>query len=442
VATNLKRVGPSRTRWRVGAAALGLSLALAACSSSSKSVSSSSATTSGSAGTSSSASSVEGTLTIGTLYSGSGSFAASSIPQYDGLKFWASQVNAAGGVLVGGLHKKFMVKIVAYNDQSDPTTAATLYNQLITQNHVDILASDFGSVLTAPAVTLAQEHKIVLFDPTGTGATFFSSPNPYLVLTSLPTSAVWPKPAADFILSKHISKVAIVYCANDFDQSQANTIKATLATGGVTPVYFQAVPTSTSDYGPIIQKIQSLSPEAVIELGYQNNDIAFLNDLRSASVHFPFVLTAFPTQLPQLFAKDVGASGLAYTFGYGVPPVLQINNVNYGMGFSAFEQAFSASNGPVSFLNVAGYQLGLVIQDALAHAASLDQLAIRAGVTAISGQLKTLTGTFIVNDTGAQLGELLPVAQDQPSSSGQIDWKIVYPADQANAQAVYPAPAA
>lgn len=384
-----------------------------------------------------------GTLTIGTLYAGSGNFAESSMSQYNGLKFWMNRVNSEGGVYVAALHKKLRVKLVAYNDQSDPATAGTLYNQLITKDKVSIFVADFGSVLTAPAVTLAKNYHTVLFDPTGTGATFFESgPNPYLVLTSLPSSGVWPRPLVRFLLDQRIRRVAIIYCANDFDQSQAATIAAGLKKAGQPPVYFQAIPTTTSDYGTLIQAVKAKSPGAVIELGYPDNDVAFLNGLRSAGVHFPMVLTAFPPQLPALFAKDVGSTGLSYTFGYGVPPVLTINDVSYGMGFSKFSKEFSkATAAPVNFLNVAGYNAGLIIQAALAHATSPGQLGIRAGVTAISGHLRTLTGLFVVNNAGAQLGDLLPIAQYIPASGGATGFKIVYPPSQAVTQPIYPAPA-
>ncbi len=381
-------------------------------------------------------------LTVGTLYAGSGAFASSSLPQLAGLKFWASQVNQSGGVFVKGLGKKLKVKLVTYNDQSDPTTAATLYNQLITQDHVNVLAADFGSVLTAPAITIAQENHQLLFDQTGTGASFFQSPNPDLVLTALPTSAIWPTPLVEFLLARHIKNIAVVYCANDFDQSQANTVQSLLKAGGVTPVYFQAVPTTTTDYASTIQSIKATNPGAVLELGYANNDIAFLNDLQAAGVKFPMTMTVFPTQLPALLVKDVGAKGLQYTYSYGVPPILQRKTVNFGLTFGQFAQAFNGnSTAPINFPSVAGYTTGLVIQDALAHATSLSQSAIRAGVSAISGSLKTLDGNFQVNSSGAQLGELLPLAQDLPpiGASGS-NFQIVYPAAQATASAVYPAP--
>ncbi len=175
-------------------------------------------------------------IAIGTVYAGSGPFASSSLPEYQGLQYWAQQVNKEGGVFVKTYNKKIPVKLVAYDDQSSTTLAATLYTQLITQDKVDLLVSDFGSVLTSVAVPIAREHKRLLLDITGTSASFFKPGNPYVVLASLPTSGVWPETLAGFLVSKEIKRIAILFNANDFDQSQAETLKAKLEAAGVNPV--------------------------------------------------------------------------------------------------------------------------------------------------------------------------------------------------------------
>jgi branched-chain amino acid transport system substrate-binding protein len=112
-------------------------------------------------------------IKIGTLYASSGPFAAISMPVYYGLKLWAEQKNAEGGVMVGPYKKKIPIRFIAYDDQSSTATAATLYNQLITRDKVDILVSDSGSVLTSIGVPIARDHKMLLIDQTGTGAAFF-----------------------------------------------------------------------------------------------------------------------------------------------------------------------------------------------------------------------------------------------------------------------------
>jgi len=401
-------------------------------------------------GTSSSSTSSSGTssapsqITVGVLYAKSGSFASSSLPEYQGLQFWANQVNAQGGVLVKAYNKRIPVKIIGLNDDSDAATAGTLYNQLITQDKVNILVADFGSVLTAPAVTVAQEHKVVLFDPTGTGASFFTASNPYIVLTSLPSSGWWPTSLANFLLDRKIDKIAVVYGENDFDSSQAETLQKMLAGGGVKPVYYQGVPTSTSNYAVILRNIAAQKPDAVIEFGYNTNDIAFLQGIRSGGYKFNMVFTVFPGQQYALIEKSVGVPGLEYTYSYPTPPLFGYNQVNYGLGMNAFVQAFAKADNvkpaDVNFLDIAGYNCGLVIQKALENAPSLKQEDLRAAVAGFSDKLDTLDGHFKIDSTGAQLGETLPVCQFQPAAGGTLKPVIVYPPSLAQGKAIYPAP--
>src|SRR6201984_3247657 len=165
-------------------------------------------------------------IKIGTLYASSGRFASISMPVYSSLKLWVEQKNGDGGVYVKAFDKKIPIKLVSYDDQSNTATASTLYNQLITQDKVDILVADSGSVLTAPAVAIARDHKMFLFDQIGTGASFFTKDNPYIALMADPVSTIWPKPVADFIShygpGLGIKKIALLYSTNELTGTQPN----------------------------------------------------------------------------------------------------------------------------------------------------------------------------------------------------------------------------
>src|SRR5258708_19694585 len=107
-------------------------------------------------------------IQLGTLYGSSGRYASISMPVHSGLKLWIDQKNAEGGVYVKAFDKKIPLKLVAYDDQSNTATAATLYNQLITQDKVDILIADSGSVLTSLPLPTPPHHKIPLTAQTPT----------------------------------------------------------------------------------------------------------------------------------------------------------------------------------------------------------------------------------------------------------------------------------
>jgi branched-chain amino acid transport system substrate-binding protein len=388
-------------------------------------------------------------IRIGTLYASSGRYASISMPVFSGLRLWADLKNAEGGVYVKAFDKKLPVKLVAYDDQSNTATASTLYNQLITQDKVDLLVADSGSVLTAPAVTIARDHKVFLFDQTGTGASFFSKDNPYIALMADPVSTVWPKPVADFIThdgpALGIKKVAILYSTNEFTGTQANAFRKFIKDSGapIEIVYDQGVPTETTNYTVIINNIANTEPDAVITFGYAPNDIAFLRNVADVGANFKMLFAIYAGLEKELLEKNVGAKGLEHVFTY-VPPSDLEYPVNFGMNLSAYRAAWDKkySDGKVEFgLNaVAGYTTGLIIEKSLSVATSLDQLELHRAVFSLSGQLKTLCGPFALDETGGQIGELTPLGQLELDDHGHVRFVSIYPHETATGKPIYPRP--
>ena len=388
-------------------------------------------------------------IKIGTLYASSGRFAGISMPVHSGFKIWVDQVNAAGGVYVKAFDKKIPVKLVAYDDQSNTATASTLYNQLITQDKVDVLVADSGSVLTSVAVPLARDHKMLLVDQTGTGANFFTPDNPYIVLIADPVSSIWPKPLADFLTHDGpglgIKRVAMLYATNDFTGTQANAVRKFIkeSNSGVELVYDEGIPTETSNYTVAINKLQAAKPDAVIHLGYDQNDIAFLRNLQDNGVKFKMLFSIYTGLETELLLKNVGAKGLEYVYTY-VPSSELEYKPDVGMNLTQFRAEWNKhySDGKIEygFNSVAGYTTGLAIEKALSVAKSLDQLDLRHAFTEISGKFHTLDGLFEIDATGAQIGALTPLGQVVPDGKGGIKLVSIYPHEAATGKPVYPAP--
>jgi len=387
-------------------------------------------------------------IKLGTLYASSGRFASISMPVHYGLKLWIDQKNAEGGVFVKAFNKKIPLKLVAYDDQSNTATAATLYNQLITQDKVDILIADSGSVLTSVAVPIARDHKMLLIDQTGTGANFFTPDNPYIVLMSDPVSSIWPKPLADFITHDGpglgIKRVAILYATNDFTGTQANAVRKFIkeSNSGVDIVFDEGIPTETSNYTVLLNNIRAANPDAVIELGYAPNDIAFLRNVQDSGIKFKFLFAIYPGLETELLEKNVGNKGLNYVFTY-VPSSEIAYQTDFGMSLkdygAAWHKKYANAQVEFGFNSVAGYTTGLVLEKALSAATSLDQLELRKAIFSLSGTLRTLDGTFQLDPTGAQIGEITPLGQlvDQ---EGHLKFVTVWPHDVATGKPVYPRP--
>jgi len=387
-------------------------------------------------------------IKLGTLYASSGNFASISMPVHYGLKLWADAKNAEGGVFVKAFNKKIPLKLVEYDDQSNTATAATLYNQLITQDKVDILVSDSGSVLTSVAVPIARDHKMLLIDQTGTGATFFTKDNPYIALMSDPVSTIWPKYVADFLTKDGpalgIKRIAILYSTNDFTGTQANAVRSFIkeSNAPVEIVYDQGVPTNTTSYTVLINNISATNPDAVVELGYPNNDISFLRNLQDGGIRFKWLFAIYPGLETELLEKNVGVKGLEHVFTY-VPSSVIEYKPEFGMSLAEFRAAWQKkypdAKVEFGFNSVAGYTTGLVLESALAAATSLDQLELRKAIFGLSGKLKTIDGTFVLDEMGAQIGEITPLGQIESDGKEGLKFVVVYPHDVATGKPVYPA---
>ena len=388
-------------------------------------------------------------IKVGTLYASSGRFAGISMPVNAGLKIWVEQKNAEGGVFVKPFNKKIPVKLVAYDDQSNTATASTLYNQLITQDKVDLLVADSGSVLTSVAVPLARDHKMLLIDQTGTGANFFTPDNPYIVLIADPVSSIWPKPLADFLThdgpALGIKRVAMLYATNDFTGTQANAVRKFIkeSNSGVELVYDEGIPTETSNYTVAINKLQAAKPDAVVHLGYDQNDIAFLRNLQDNGVKFKMLFAIYPGLETELLLKNVGAKGLEYVYTY-VPSSELEYKPDFGMNITQFRAEWNKryADGKIEygFNSVAGYTTGLAIEKALSVTKSMDQLDLRQAFTDVSGKFHTLDGLFEIDAMGAQIGSLTPLGQLVPNGKDGVKFVSVYPHETATGKPVYPAP--
>ena len=391
-------------------------------------------------------------IKIGALYAGSGQLASASMPLHSALEMWADGVNKDGGVFVHGFNKKIPVRIIGYDDQSSPSLAGNLTNQLITRDKVDILLSDSTSVMTASAVPVARDHKMLLWDVTGSSPNFFTPDNPYIVLLGLAATDRYPKTVADFVGQMPklgMKTVAILYNTADYTSFQAAAVrKAVAAAPDLKLVFDRGVPANTTDYTLLVNNIAALKPDAVFEFGYPANEIAFLHALQDNDTKFPFLFTAYGlTELPLMRTNGL-SDQLRYSYALATSAVYEFK-VDYGMNLDQFREAFehwiTTRHQPgieFGYNALAGYLAGILIEKTLSVADSLDQLELRRAIFTQSGHLNTLAGPFILAPDGSQSGEILPLGQIVPGTTldKEFGLNIVWPADLATAKPVYPAP--
>jgi branched-chain amino acid transport system substrate-binding protein len=258
-----------------------------------------------------------------------------------------------------------------------------------------------------------------------------------------PVSTIWPKYIADFLnsagVAAGIKTVAILYATNDFTTTQAVAVRGFIRDAGkLQIVYDQGVPTTTSNYTVLINNIAAKNPDAVLHLGYAGNDIAFFRNLQDSGQKFRFVFGIYPGAEQDELTKNVGVAGLTDIFSY-VPPSSYNYEPNFGPTLEQFHAMWDKAHFPgVEFgaNAIYGYMTGLVLERTLATTESLDQMAIHNAVFALSGKLKTLDGSFGLNEMGAQVGEITPLGQLQADGKEGLKLVVVYPPDLVNGKPI------
>ncbi|MGC9113121.1 MAG: hypothetical protein ACP5H1_06865 [Acidilobus sp.] len=165
---------------------------------------------------------------------------------------------------------------------------------------------------------------------------------------------------------------------------------------------------------------------------------------------FPLVFTNYPGIMLPTLLSDVG-SDMNGTFTAVFPPIIsytpqmasKLGLQWFGPTLPQFEQMFEQEfhTSSVNYNNIAGFNVGFIIQLAIQDAGTLSQAALKQAVLSdISGKVMTLAGVFNVTSNGMQVGEAPPIGQIFVWPNGTTAVNIVYPSAFASSTAVIPEP--
>src|SRR5580700_9924471 len=99
----------------------------------------------------------------------SGDFSGDGLAFQQGYKLWAADQNAKGGLL----GHKIELKIIS--DASSPTQVVTNYQDLISNDHVNLTFGPFSSLLTLPAATAVNRYGYAMVEGAGGAPSVFNA---------------------------------------------------------------------------------------------------------------------------------------------------------------------------------------------------------------------------------------------------------------------------
>jgi branched-chain amino acid transport system substrate-binding protein len=205
-------------------------------------------------------------LKIGFAMAETGPLAGTGKSALLAMNIWAEDVNAKGGLLGR------QVKLVHYDDQSNPANVPALYAKLIDLDKVDLIISGYATPMIAATIPIAMQHDMVLMGFFGLAnnakfkydkyfGIFPSGEKPALAIMQ-------PFFDAAMTLNPKPKTVASIYPDMEFGQSVKNGVRAAAAALGLQIVYDQGFPPSMTDLTTVIRQIQATNPD-IVAIGTQ-----------------------------------------------------------------------------------------------------------------------------------------------------------------------------
>lgn len=218
-----------------------------------------------------------------------------------GYTVWAGMVNSKGGIYVKELKKKLPVELVVYDDKSDPSTAAKLYEKLITVDKVDFVLSPWGSSIGFPVSGICQKYKMPIVYVWVSSDPIYKQGYDYAFCTIQPASRHEWSPL-DLLKSvkDHPKKVYYISTKELYGITTAKGGFEHAKELGFKP-YYEEVEKGVKDFTPLITKMKSLGIEAISTGIYEAEFFLLFRQMQELGFYPKFLYASHGTDLPDFW---------------------------------------------------------------------------------------------------------------------------------------------
>src|SRR5215813_10575162 len=196
-------------------------------------------------------------------------------------KIWEEDINAKGGLLGRP------VKLVYYDDQSNPSEIPGIYTKLLDVDKVDLVVGGYATNMVAPTIPVVMPKGKTLIGLFALDANHeFNYPKYFSVLPTGPqtkpsfTEGVFQVAAAQ---NPKPTTLGLVVDDAEFSNNACEGARENAKKFNMKIVYDKKYPPSTTDYTPIVRAVQAANPDVVIVCSYPLGSVGIVQAVRELS---------------------------------------------------------------------------------------------------------------------------------------------------------------
>ena len=358
-------------------------------------------------------------ITIGFGMGLTGGLAAAGKSALLAMQIWQENVNAKGGLLGRP------VKLIYYDDQSNPSTVPALYTKLIDVDKVDFIVSGYGTNLVAPAMPIAMQHDRLFLGLFGLAVNSeFHYPKYFSMLPAGPDPKhAFCEPFFKVAMAADPKPKTLALLAEDseFPKNASEGVRDIAKQDGINIVYDKTYPPGTPDFTPIVHAIQATNPDMVFVASYPPGSVGMLRAATESGLKTRFfgggMVGLQYTSVKQQFGPKLNG---VVNYDWWIPaPTMQFPGI---LDFLKQYQAKAAEAGvdPLGwYLPPFAYAYLQVLGEAIEGAKSTDQAKVADYIR--SNSFKTVVGDITFGQDGEWSKPRVLEVQWQGIKSNNLD---------------------
>ena len=305
---------------------------------------------------------------IGVITSLSGDLATGGSVTKRGYDLWAKAVNAQGGIEIKG--KKYPVRLIYGDDQSQPAQAASAAERLAAQEKVDAILGPYASGTTLAAAPVLEKYKIPMITGSAESPLIWKQKFRYTFGTIPPVNFTGAAAIKVLATLPQGPKTAVIYGTNDtFSKATAEAFQATAEQLGIKVLRFNILPPK-QDMTPLMSAAKVLNPDLIAFGGHDEELINLVKVLtqinftpKALIMHYgvtePAFLQALGKNANQVFGASVWTGSIQTKASLGWPTAKAYADVAVA----------EYPKDPADYTQAASSAAGLVFQSALSQLA-------------------------------------------------------------------------
>jgi branched-chain amino acid transport system substrate-binding protein len=361
-------------------------------------------------------------ITIGAAVSTTGSNGRTGLYQQEAYLLWEEQKNASGGLLGRP------VRMVLYDDQSDPATGARLYERLLTEDQVNLILGPYSSSVTQAVAQVTERAGQPMLAAGASAGDLWARGYQYLFGVYSVAEDYFKSIVLDIAPAQGYTTAAIMYEDTLFPTSTASGAAAHCETAGIEVVVNEVYPAEATDVSSVLTRVRDANPDMLIGGSYLPDSVLITRQAKELGVNAKLFAFSVGAAQPD-FVESLGADA-DYVLGPSMwePQIETPGNAEF---VEAYQAKFDREP---DYHSAAGYAACQVLEAAVTQVGGLDLDPIRDAIREL--QMPTvLPGQFQVDENGKMIGHIALTVQWQDGAK-----LIVAPEDFAEGELRLPTP--